>query len=170
MSAGGMALMAPMAARIGERVVVYLDHIGRLEGVIARVYSTGFAMKIAATSRKRDKLAAQLTWLANRQSIGLPEDREHARTTPKNAYADIVLPDGTSVTCRLLNVSLSGAAVASDRKPPVGALVRVGDAEGRVVRVSEDSFAVEFTRFQAPDFLERYVIEDRSAAAPLNGS
>jgi PilZ domain-containing protein len=81
-----------------------------------------------------------------------------------------VLPDGTSVTCRFLNVSLSGAAVASDRKPAVGALVRIGDAEGRVVRVSEDSFAVEFTRLQGPDFLERYVIEDRSAAAPLNGS
>jgi len=31
-----------------------------------------------ATPRKRDKLAAQLTWLANRQILNLPEDR---RTT-----------------------------------------------------------------------------------------
>jgi c-di-GMP-binding flagellar brake protein YcgR len=167
MSAGGLALTAPTAGKIGERVVVYLDHIGRLEGVIARASPTGFAVKIAATPRKRDKLAAQLTWLANRHSLGSPENREHARITPTNTHAEIVLPDGTSLRCRLLDVSLSGAAMASDHKPSVGALIRLGDAEARVVRVSEDSFAVEFTRPQTADFLRRHGIEDR---APINSS
>ena len=75
MSPGGMALVAPVAGKAGERVVAYVDHLGRLEGTIVRVYPNGFAMTIAATSRKRDKLAAQLTWLANRlatAATGLP--------------------------------------------------------------------------------------------------
>src|SRR5438309_3613984 len=63
MSPGGMALIAPVSGKPGERVVAYVDHIGRLEGTIVRVYPNGFATTITATSRKRDKLAAQLTWL-----------------------------------------------------------------------------------------------------------
>src|SRR5437867_12752472 len=63
MSPGGMALIAPMAGNVGERVIAYVDHLGRLEGVIARHFHNGFAMTVAATPRKRDKLAAQLTWL-----------------------------------------------------------------------------------------------------------
>ncbi len=149
LSAGGMALTAPIAGNIGERVVAYLDPIGRLEGVIARVYRTGFAVKIMASARKRDKLVAQLTWLASRHVVGLPEDRQHVRTVPTSPYTDMVLPDGTRVTCRVLDMSLSGAAVVSDTKPPIGALIQLGEAEGRVIRVSEDGFAVEFTRLQS---------------------
>ena len=67
MSPGGMALQAPMAGQPGERVIAYVDHLGRLEGKVARTFENGFAMTISATLRKRDKLAAQLTWLANRQ-------------------------------------------------------------------------------------------------------
>src|SRR5438874_10058279 len=71
MSPGGMALIAPIAGQPGEKVIAYVDHLGRLEGKIARVMENGFAMTIAATLRKRDKLAAQLTWLANRQILNL---------------------------------------------------------------------------------------------------
>src|ERR1700730_19062691 len=71
MSPGGMALVAPVSGKAGERVVAYIDHLGRLEGSIVRVYPNGFAMSIAATSRKRDKLAAQLTWLAHRNILHL---------------------------------------------------------------------------------------------------
>src|ERR1700730_8760898 len=64
MSPGGMALMAPVSGAPGERIIAYVDHLGRLEGHIARLFQNGFAMTIGATARKRDKLAAQLTWLA----------------------------------------------------------------------------------------------------------
>src|ERR1700754_4588983 len=55
MSPGGMALIAPELGREGERVVAYIDHVGRLEGKVTRMFQNGFAMTIAATSRKRDK-------------------------------------------------------------------------------------------------------------------
>src|SRR6185312_4515671 len=71
MSPGGMALVAPVTGHPGERVIAYVDHLGRLEGKIARILDNGFAMTISATLRKRDKLAAQLTWLANRQILNL---------------------------------------------------------------------------------------------------
>ena len=97
MSPGGMAIIGPVSGIAGERVVAYIDHVGRLEGTIIRVLPNGFAMSIAATPRKRDKLAAQLTWLANRQILGLPEDRRHDRIVPRNPRSTMVLPDGTAV-------------------------------------------------------------------------
>jgi hypothetical protein len=157
MSPGGMALVAPVSGKAGERVVAYVDHLGRLEGTVVRVYATGFAMTIAATSRKRDKLAAQLTWLANRHILGLPEDRRHERIVPRNPRTVMVMPNGVSVTCRIVDMSLSGAAIVSETKPPIGALIWLGKTQGRVVRVSDDGIAVEFTRLQHPDFLEENV-------------
>jgi hypothetical protein len=156
MSPGGMAMIASVCGNPGERVIAYVDHLGRLEGKIARVFPNGFAMSIAATSRKRDKLAAQLTWLANRHILNLPEDRRHGRFTPRISLARLILPNGNNVACRIIDLSQSGTAIsiAPDLRPPIGAMVTIGKTPGRVVRHIEDGFAVEFTRLQHPDFLE----------------
>ena len=154
MSPGGMALIAPVCGQVAERVIAYVDHVGRLEGVIARHLENGFAMTIAATSRKRDKLAAQLTWLANRHILGLPEDRRHGRITPRNPAGRLILANGINVACRVIDVSQSGAAVATDQRPEIGSPLTIGRTSGRVVRHLEDGIAIEFTRLQHPDFLE----------------
>ncbi len=157
MSPGGMAVIAPVGGAPGERIIAYVDHLGRLEGRIARIFQNGFAMTISATSRKRDKLAAQLTWLANRHILGLPEDRRHGRIVPRNPVGRLILPNGVNLTCRIIDVSQSGAGIATDQQPPIGALVMLGKVQGRVVRYLEDGFAIEFTRLQHPDFLEENV-------------
>jgi hypothetical protein len=154
MSPGGIALIAPVSGQPGERVIAYVDHLGRLEGHVARIFQNGFAMTIAATPRKRDKLAAQLTWLANRHILGLPEDRRHGRVLPRNPITRLILPNGINVSCRIIDVSQSGAGIVSDQRPPIGALVTLGKVQGRVVRHLENGFAIEFTRLQHPDFLE----------------
>src|SRR6202046_3676916 len=138
MSPGGMALIAPVTGAPGERIIAYVDHLGRLEGHIARLFQNGFAMTIGATARKRDKLAAQLTWLANRGILRLREDRRHGRITPRNPTARLILPNGGNVTCRIIDISQSGAAIASDQRPEIGALITIGKTSGRVVRHVED--------------------------------
>jgi hypothetical protein len=157
MSPGGMALIAPVSGQAGERVIAYVDHLGRLEGKIARLFQNGFAMTVSATPRKRDKLAAQLTWLANRHLLDSPEDRRHGRYAPKNTTGRLIMPNGINITCRIIDMSLSGAGIATTERPPIGALVTLGKVQGRVVRHLEDGFAIEFTRLQHPDFLEENV-------------
>jgi hypothetical protein len=154
MSPGGMALIAPVRGQMSERVIAYVDHVGRLEGLIARHFENGFAMTIAATARKRDKLAAQLTWLANRHILGLPEDRRHGRIAPHNPAARLILANGVNLACRVIDISQSGAAVATDQRPELGAPITIGKTPGRVVRHLEDGIAIEFTRLQHADFLE----------------
>ena len=157
MSPGGMGLIAPAAGAIGERVIAYIDHLGRLEGQISRLYQNGFAMTVSATARKRDKLAAQLTWLANRHILNLPEDRRHGRIIPRDPMAQLIMPNGVNLTVRIIDMSLSGAALATDMRPALGMLVMIGKVQGRVVRHLDDGFAVEFTRLQHPDFLEENI-------------
>ncbi len=159
MSPGGIALAAPVIGEPGERVIAYVDHLGRLEGKIARSLDNGFAMTIEATLRKRDKLAAQLTWLANRHILNLPEDRRHGRFIPRKAMARMILPNGNNVTCRVIDLSESGAAISisPELRPVVGTMVTIGKTQGRVVRHIEDGFAVEFTRLQHPDSIEENV-------------
>jgi hypothetical protein len=154
MSPGGMSMTAPVTGQVGERVVAYVDHLGRLEGKIARTFENGFAMTISATPRKRDKLAAQLTWLANRHILNMPEDRRHGRFTPRKAGARLVMPNGINISCRIIDLSESGAGIATDQRPPIGVLVTVGKVTGRVVRHLEEGFAIEFTRLQHSDFVE----------------
>ena len=117
MSPGGLALLAPGIGNVGDRVIAYLDHIGRVEGKITRIIDNGFAMTVNATDRKRDKLAAQLTWLANRDILNLPEDRRHDRIVPRNPIAVLTLEDGQRMSCRIIDLSLSGSAVAPGTPP-----------------------------------------------------
>jgi len=157
MSPGGIALIAPVSGQPGERVIAYIDHLGRLEGIVARQFLNGFAMTISATPRKRDKLAAQLTWLANRSILNLPEDRRHDRIVPRNPNARMILPNGVNVGCRIIDVSLSGAGIATKERPEVGSPITVGNITGRVVRHIEDGIAIEFTRLQHPDSVEENI-------------
>ncbi len=44
MSAGGMAILAPVPCKTGERIVAYLDNLGRIEGIVVRPFEGGFAV------------------------------------------------------------------------------------------------------------------------------
>jgi hypothetical protein len=155
MSPGGLAMMAPQMGQIGDRVIAYLDHLGRVEGKIVRYVEGGFAMTINATLRKRDKMAAQLTWLANRHDLGLPEDRRHERITPRQPYNHLLLPNGQASPCEVLDVSLSGAAVKIAIRPPLGSSVVLGKTRAQVVRHIENGVALEFSRIQDPSRLKK---------------
>lgn len=157
MSPGGAALVTANPPRIGEHVVAYIDHLGRIEGRCTRVFEGGFAMTVSATLRRRDKIADQLTWLANRNNLGLPEDRRHKRFELRNPRSILTLPDGSSIECRVIDVSLSGAAVATKAKLPLGSPVTLGRTPARVVRHLDTGFALEFSRLQSPDTLEHDV-------------
>jgi hypothetical protein len=158
MSPGGLALVAPVKGLVGERIVVYLEHVGRIEGQIVRHTDLGVALTIAATSRKRDKLASQLTWLANRQALGLPEDRRHERIVPRHTAVSVKIGDVGQFTARLIDVSISGAALSVSERPAIGTILTLGRTPGRVIRHFEGGIAVEFLLPLSPDRFDESVI------------
>jgi c-di-GMP-binding flagellar brake protein YcgR len=154
MSPGNVALRTDEAALAGEKIIAYIDHIGRIEGVVTRTMPDGFAMTVIASERKKDKLAAQLTWLANKHELDLPEDRRHERVSPRNPLSMLQLSDGRQYQCRIVDLSLSGAAVEIDVKPALGIQVVLGTMRGQVVRHFEDGVAIEFAVVQQPESLD----------------
>jgi hypothetical protein len=149
MSPGGVALFVPVKGELGSRVVVYVDQIGRIEGSIVRHLDRGFALSLNVPLIKREKLADQLTWLANRHILGLPEDRRHERVIPRNPRSTLRLEDGREYIVKLIDVSLSGVAIKADVQPPLGTFVTVGRTPGRVVRHFHGGIGVEFIRRMA---------------------
>jgi hypothetical protein len=148
MSPGDALVIAPVAGIAGEKVIAYVDHIGRIEGTILNQMEGGFLMDIAASPRKRDKMAAQLTWLANKDVLNLPEDRRHERVVPDIRHSTVVLDDGRRYNCKIIDISLSGAAIELDVRPAMGTPVTLGRMRARVVRHFQNGVAVEFASAQ----------------------
>ena len=155
MSAGGMALLAPVTCDDGERIVAYLDNLGRIEGIVVRSFDGGFAVRILASLYKRERIANLLTWLINQKSLGLSEERKHDRIAPRVSASKLILPNGEVHPCRIIDVSLSGASVACTVKPPIDTVVILGRMRGRVVRHHDQGIALKFVELQDPDSIAR---------------
>lgn len=155
-SVGGAAMMSPVNVEIGEKIVAYFDNIGGLEGQVVRNFEGGFAVVFNATQHRREKLAAQLTWLINQGKVPGLEERRHERVVPKNTVSSLAIGDGEPVPVQVIDVSISGAAIATEHRPPVGMTVMLGKLRGRVVRHHEQGIGIEFLDIQAPAALRRY--------------
>jgi hypothetical protein len=154
-SVGGAAMMSPVSVEAGEAIVVYFDQFPGLEGNVTRQFPGGFAIALNATPHRREKLAAQIAWLVNRHEHGGGEARAHARVIPRNPSSALMLDDGAELPCQVLDVSLSGASIATDVRPPLGSEVRLGKLRSRVVRHHDQGIAVRFLDIQRPTALRR---------------
>jgi hypothetical protein len=154
MSPGTALLHGEALGRLGERVIAYIDHVGRIEGAVIKHAPGGFLMSLTASERKKDKLAAQLTWLANKHELDLPEDRRHERIAPRNPNNVLTLSDGRQYRCRIIDLSLSGAAIEIDVRPALRTPVTLGTMRGTVVRHFDDGIAIEFAHVQPRAALE----------------
>jgi len=155
-SAGGAAVSSTVPVTVGERVVAYFDHIGGIEGEVVRLLENGFAFKINATTHKREKIAAQLTWLANRGELEDESSRRHERIAPNVGESTLHLAEGIVLTCRILDISISGASIATPARPEIGTEVVLGKLRARVVRHHPQGFGVQFIDIQNPAALRRY--------------
>jgi hypothetical protein len=143
-SVGGLSLTAPVRGVVGERVVAYFDALGRIEGTVVRHIDFGFVMTANMPAAKREKLVNQLTWLANRKTLGLPEDRRHERIVPTVVSTTLRFPDGSTAPAKIVDISVSGAAITCTTQAPMGSMVHIGRRPARVVRVFDHGMALEF--------------------------
>ncbi|MBZ9601846.1 PilZ domain-containing protein [Phyllobacterium chamaecytisi] len=154
MSPGDVIITTDVMANNGERVVAYIDHIGRVEGTIERMVNGGFQVSLTASDRKKNKIAAQLTWLANKHELDMPEDRRHQRVAPRNPITTLSMADGRQYPCRILDLSISGAAVELRMRPALNSQVILGSMRGRVVRHFEEGIAIEFATVQSREAID----------------
>jgi hypothetical protein len=151
-AAGGLRINLARPMQQGDSVVLYIDEIGRVEGVIARVLNEiGYAVEFRVPPRKRDKIADQLTWLINRDRLGLSDERV-AERRPAGGQVIAKYGKDMSIACAVADVSLFGVALkTAGPRPMIGDRVQIGERAGTCVRYIEGGFAVDFRTLHGTD-------------------
>lgn len=147
-SVGGAGIIAPVKVAINERVIAYFEHLGGLEAIVTRVYSDGFAVQFKITAHKREKLAAQITWLINRDAFPEEAGRQHERFGMTGRKARLKTPDNITIDVDVLDVSVSGASVGTAAKIPVGTPVILGNFAAIVRRHHDQGLGLQFNETQ----------------------
>jgi len=150
-SPAGVAIRGPLVGDLGERVVAYVQELGRIEGVVVRRTADWFAVELRVPSSRLQKLAVRIDGLAKRQVEGAPERRSSERIEADQERATLRLPDGEEFAVGLLDVSIEGAALEVDVAPPVGAAVTVGNRRAHVSRHFAGGIGVTFDPDSAGD-------------------
>jgi hypothetical protein len=153
-SPGGIAVLSMEKGFVGERLVAYFDHIGRVQGTIVRTFDSCFAVTMQLPARKIERLTRPLGWLVNRHARGAPDNRLHERVKLDRRRTTLTTMDGREFDARLIDASIAGAALHVDAAPPIGARVVIGRAPARVVRHFPAGLAVKFEELLPPEIVE----------------
>ena len=150
--AGGLRINLARPLEKGENLVLYIEDIGRVEGVIVRVLNEiGYAIEFRAPPRKREKIADALTWLVNKDRLGLSDERI-AERRPATGQVIAIHGKGVAIACAIADVSLFGVALkTSGPRPMIGDRVQIGERAGTCVRYIEGGFAVDFRTLHGTD-------------------
>lgn len=152
-SVGGAAVVTEHFPEVGERVVVYFDHLGGLEGAVSRVTADGFAFVFRVTEHKREKLAAQIMWLINKDEFPEETGRLHERVGTRGRRTTLKVEDGVIIDVELLDLSASGASIGTPARPPIGSLVVAGRTRAIVRRHHEHGIGLQFLSLLSPEAL-----------------
>jgi len=143
-SPGGAGLISAHSPQLGDHAIIYLDHVGRIEGETIRHFKGGFCIQIDCTSRKRQKLADIIQELNGQETFVPDTEQRTARIAPKNANSELRLEDGRSYPITIIDISLSGAAIRMEVKPAIGSHVWLAGMQGTVIRHFAEGIGMQF--------------------------
>lgn len=154
-SVGSAAVLTPVAVEDGERVIAYFDALGGIEGAVARTFDGGFAFQFKITEHKREKLAAQIMWLANRDAFPDEYGRAHERFGAAGRKTTVKFDDGVVLDVDLIDLSASGASIGTPARPPLGDEILVGQIPAIVRRHHEKGVGVQFLTVMSDEALRQ---------------
>jgi hypothetical protein len=147
---GGIAIRGLKGGSPAERVVVYIEDLGRMEGGILRSVADWFAIEIHAPAKKQERLAEKIAWLVKSEDEGLADRRIRRRIEVAHEPIPMRTLDGRAFDVKLIDVSNTGAALLVDVVLPIGARVILDDKPASVSRRFPGGVAIAF-REAAPE-------------------
>jgi hypothetical protein len=155
---------ASVNAAVGDWMVANFEHLGKFEGPILQVAKNTVAMRIVATQQERDRVAAKLTWIADKSRA---ERRRFERFVPNEPHTTLSLSSGETLPCMVIDYSVSGAAVFADVTPAGGTALKIAKLFGLVVRHFNGGFAVNFAKIQPDRKLVETLLRDDASGHPV---
>ncbi|QRE76111.1 pilus assembly protein PilZ [Methylobacterium aquaticum] len=156
LSLAAIEVLAPRSGMLGDPVTLYLDDVGPVTGAIQTIAADGFTLAVEVGPERRARFAARLEWLAS-QANGKTDQRSDPRIVPNIRSVEVRHADGRVVPGTIIDLSMSGVAVAATDVPSVGELVTVGKRRATVVRHLQNGFAVTFRLPFRPETFGRHV-------------
>jgi hypothetical protein len=147
-SVGGALVTSEHTVDVGERIIAYFEHLGGLEGKVTRLFASGYAFQFKVSEHKREKLAAQIMWLLNRNEFPDESSRQHERVASTGRIAALRFDDGMIIDVELLDLSASGASVRTPARPAIGEEVVIAKIRSVVRRHHPDGIGLQFLDVQ----------------------
>ncbi|TXM64116.1 PilZ domain-containing protein [Methylobacterium sp. WL12] len=143
--------------RRGMKATCYLDAIGIVPGLIGEVSPAGFTMLVEASGERQTRIEDRLTWLRARAG-DTTDQRSNPRIVPAQRAVNVRLPNSQTIVAEILDLSMSGAALATSERPDLGSAVTVGKRFATVVRQTADGIAVQFKLPFSPITFNEHVV------------
>lgn len=139
-SVTGLAISAYVVADLKERVVAYIDELGRLEGIVARRGSDWFAIDVKIPQSRIDRLAQKIAALSGDAGASTSRAPELQMRS-----AELRTEFGQSFAVRLCNATRFSARVQANFELLPGTRVTVDQRPAVVAHDTADGFILDFT-------------------------
>jgi hypothetical protein len=144
-SAGGARVRCQTPLRPETLIVLYIDGVGRFEGVTNRWSNGSIGIKFTCGEAKRQRLVERLNGLLIDRPPTMTRKRVYERVPALSAHY-VVCQNGREVGCEVQDISLQGVSIKTTARPTVGEIVRLGNTFGRVVRHHANGISISFIR------------------------
>jgi hypothetical protein len=124
-------------------VILYVGGFGRFDAFVIRSEGAELGLFFVCREEKRANLQDRLARYVEEGTVSHTRLRRHERM-PAIASGHFTRADGYLVTCQVLDISRQGMSVRTLSRPPVGEIVNLGGAHGRVTRHFDDGIAIQF--------------------------
>lgn len=174
-SASGAAVKSNASVALGDQVVLHLEGGSRFEGAVARVFEDGFALEFGMCESKRRRLINALEpKLKDQEEItSLSIRHRMAERIGGLRMKTVCHTESGEIECRLVDVSLTGAALETDAALSVGDDIMIGQTRGKVIRRDGSVYGVQFApeaMLDDPDMETRQEDDDADVPFPRDKS
>ena len=124
-------------------VVLYVAGFGRFEGTTVQPAKDGTGIRFECSANKRKRITEQLKLFVKEGLTAVTSLRGSIRIQ-EVAIQSFRRQDGELVECEISDISLTGTALKTTGRPPVGEIIQLGRLAGRVMRHFENGIGVQF--------------------------
>ena len=162
-SAGGAFIRTKNPPAFGKRVVLYVDQLGRFEGLVTRSDVNSFAIHYEKGRQKSAQIADKITEVLHKGRRSA--DRRKESRVRQDKPTLVHFEDGRTEECAILDISLTGASVEISPRPPLGMRLILGRMTAKVIRRHETGVGVLFTG--SAESAEHFNAKNANADKPL---
>lgn len=147
-STNTIKVQSAIKPKLNEKIIFYIDEIGRLVGTVNQTKKGEFTSTIIATEHKKNKLKAQINWLKLKQQQKVKDNRKNKRIIPRQQNWKMKIENKT-INVEIVDISLSGAFLKYKQNTQnsffnLGTKVNLAGITAHIVRQTQNGIAVEF--------------------------